>query len=64
MNLTAFREKYPEYKNWSDQRLTSAIDMKHAKEGIPASEKGWTGIGNDIVDSLSSAPDAIGNLIS
>jgi hypothetical protein len=54
MDLQAFRKEYPEYNSWSDQRLSKAIEKKHAAEGIPRESKGWAGIGEDIGESLSN----------
>lgn len=63
MDLNAFRQKYPAYKNWSDTKLSSAIERKHEAEGIPEDEKGWAGIGNDIANSWESAPNALAQMI-
>lgn len=58
-DLKAFRQQYPQYNNWSDERLASAIAKKHAAEGVPDESKGWSGIGNDIAASWESAPNAL-----
>lgn len=64
IDLAEFRKKYPQYDKWSDERLSRAIQLKHNKEGVPESEKGWAGIESDIENSLETLPDAAANLIS
>ena len=63
IDLNEFRKKYPAYKNWSDKRLSNAINLKHQKEGIHKSERGWAGIGSDIQESFSKLPETAANLV-
>ncbi len=64
IDLKSFREKYPKYNNWDNERLANAINLKHEKEGISPSEKGWAGIGSDIQESASNFFPAAGEMVS
>lgn len=70
VNLKTFRQQYPQYNDWSDDRVVKAINRKNqatAQEKKPdkaPETKGLAGIGNDVLSSLQSAPDAFGDMIS
>lgn len=68
VNLDQIRKQYPQYKNWSDTRLMNAIQRKQAAESAqenePVDNEGVSGVANDVIQSLMSAPDALANMIS
>lgn len=41
IDLNLFREKYPKYNNWTDERLLRVFERKNAEEGVPESNKEW-----------------------
>lgn len=64
IDLKEFRKKYPQYNKVPDDKLLNAIELKHSKEGVPESEKGWVGIKGDIERSVNELPDAISDFVS
>lgn len=66
INLNSIRKNYPQYKDWSDERLTRAINKKMAAEASQKQEetKGFSGIGQDIASSLESAPQALAEMVT